>query len=257
MEGADEGSDPFWTKLERQLTGADPEVVQLMGEMLYVDFLVVNKAAMRSATKRRRINQVLNWSSQPVDLPPVREKALDGFGGTIRTRYRFQEIRLLIRFTLDWKALTDEKRKNLICDPWEFKDMLWEVPVDSAYMLRNGLLHLVHPDTFEPLLWRRGKRRIAAAYRHLVSRPTEDIDRQLAQIRTTLTPKHGEGFYFGDVVERDPPTLRGLADALFRRCGPSGAYRSASGSSPPSHLLRSSGNREDVCGPETRRPSYG
>ena len=35
MEGADEGGDPFWTKLERQLGGADPAVIQLMAEMLF------------------------------------------------------------------------------------------------------------------------------------------------------------------------------------------------------------------------------
>ena len=161
VEGADEGSDGFWTKLERQLADADPAVVQLMAEMLFVHFLAVGERGMRSTTKRKRIDRVLSWSSERVQLPRELEAALHGFDWYLTTRLRFEAIRFLIRFARRWKARSGGERANLLGDPWEFKQVLWEVPVASAYIQRNGLLHLVHPDTFEPISMDQSKRKVA------------------------------------------------------------------------------------------------
>ena len=198
VEGADEGRDSFWVKLQRQLAGADPAVVQLMAEMLFVHYLAVGERGMRSRTKRDSIDQVLSWSSEPVQLPPTLEAALQGFNWYLTTRLRWVAIRFLIRFARRWKALSGRERGDLLGDPWAFKEMLWEVPVASAYMQRNALLHLVHPETFEPISTRESREKLAKSYADLVSEPTGDIDRQLVQIREALTPKYGEGFYFWD-----------------------------------------------------------
>ena len=212
VEGADEGRDPFWTKLERQLDGAEPAVVHLMAEMLFVHFLAVGRSGrkgMRRKTKREYVSRVLSWSSTPVDVSLDFEMGINGFG-YVTTHNRFYAIRFLIRFALRWKALSDEDRRDLLDDPWGFKEMLWEVPIDSAYMQREVLLHLVHPDTFEPISMREEKKKIARRYADLVTTPTDDIDRQLAQIRKTLTPTYGPNFnlWDGKVLkdrEPDPP----------------------------------------------------
>ena len=220
VEGADEGGDPFWTKLERQLGGADPAVIQLMAEMLFVDYLVLDKSKVHTATKRRRINQVLGWSSRPVGLPAELDSALDGFGGTILGRFRFERIQFLVRFVRCWKDQSVEQRENLLGDPWAFKEMMWKVPVDTAYMLRNGLLHLVYPDTFEAITWRKLKRDIARDYSALVTTQTDDVDRRLLQIREGLTEVMGRpDFNLWDSEVREKwaglPGLVGLADELL------------------------------------------
>lgn len=210
VEGADEGRDPFLTKLERQLDGAEPAVVQLMAEMLFVHFLAVGRSGgkgMRRQTKREYVGRVLSWSSVPVDVSPDYETGVNGFG-YLTTRNIVYAIRFLIRFARRWKARSDEDRRYLLDDPWGFKEMLWEVPIDSAYMQREVLLHLVHPDTFEPISVREDKEKIARLYAHLVLTPTDDIDRQLAQIREALTPRYGPNLnlWDGEVVkdgERD------------------------------------------------------
>ena len=209
VEGADEGSDAFWTKLERQLEGAEPAVVQLMAEMLFVHFLAVGRRGMRRRTKRERVGRVLSWSSAPVDVSPDFETGVNGFG-YLTTRNSFYAIRLLIRFARRWKARSDEDRRYLLDDPWGFKEMLWEVPIDSAYMQREVLLHLVHTDTFEPISMWEEKQKIARLYTDLVTTPSDDLDRQLAQIREALTPKYGPNFnlWDGKVLkdrEPDPP----------------------------------------------------
>ena len=118
VEGSDEGSGGFWTKLGRQLGGADPAAVQLMAEMLFVHFLAVGRRGMRSTTKRESIDQVLSWSSEPVQLPRKLEAALHGFDWYLTTRHRFVAIRFLIRFARRWKALSGRERDKLLGDPW-------------------------------------------------------------------------------------------------------------------------------------------
>ena len=228
VEGADEGSDTFQIKLERQLDGADDAAVQLMAEIMYVHFLAVGRRGMRSTTKRSRLEQVLSWSSRPVPLPRTLEAALKGFDWYGNTRHQFRAIRFLIRFAQRWKMQSDGQRQNLLSDPWRFKEMLWGVQVDSAYMQRNALLHLVHPDTFEPISMDQSKRRVTRFFREHVSEPTDDIDRQLNQIRDALTPEYGPDFDMWKVLERSEPplsepreprrehkTLSELADSLF------------------------------------------
>ena len=65
----DESSASFLEKLEAQLKDSPPEIYQLMGETLYVYFLVVS--TKNSTNEQRVIGQVLGWSPSPVSIPPV------------------------------------------------------------------------------------------------------------------------------------------------------------------------------------------
>ncbi len=60
----DRSSDSFLEKLQRQLTNSPPEVYQLMGEVLYVYYLILANAG----NKRQQIEQVLGWSPMPVEI---------------------------------------------------------------------------------------------------------------------------------------------------------------------------------------------
>lgn len=58
----------FLDKLERQLMGSPPEAYQLMAEVLYVHFVVVSRKD--STGVQAQLQRVLNWSPQPVAIPP-------------------------------------------------------------------------------------------------------------------------------------------------------------------------------------------
>ncbi len=69
----DEGSRSFLEKLRDQLEGSPAEVYQLMGEVLYVHYLLLdsNEQAFRT---------VLGWSPSPVGIPPGVASALHSSG---------------------------------------------------------------------------------------------------------------------------------------------------------------------------------
>ena len=59
----------FFAKLENQLAGSPPEVYQLMGEVLFVHYLIISWRAVGGQRKTDNINRVLNWSAHPVAIP--------------------------------------------------------------------------------------------------------------------------------------------------------------------------------------------
>ena len=52
LDRPDESGDDFYTKLERQLAGSPPQVYQLMGEVLYVYYLILAKCWGQAAANR-------------------------------------------------------------------------------------------------------------------------------------------------------------------------------------------------------------
>ena len=66
----------------------------------------------------------------------------------------------------------------------------------SPRIQQHALLHLVHPDTFEPIVSVNHKERIAAAFEGLVEDPAQDLDRKLQEIRSKLEASHGRSFHF-------------------------------------------------------------
>ena len=63
-------------------------------------------------------------------------------------------------------------------------------------MQREALLHLVFPDTFEPIVSFPHKRRITETFTHFVADPTEDVDCKLEQIRRGLEAEEGRNIHF-------------------------------------------------------------
>lgn len=187
----------FEEKLEQQLEGAAAETYQLAGELLFVHFLITDR--IHGETRRTLIRQVLDWSPAPVPIPSDLAQALDAgiaATGTFFNTGRDRHLTFLTTFARSWKELSREVRQEALADPWAFKRQVWAVEVGSAYIQREALLHLVFPDTFEPIVSRAHKPQIAQAFTHLVAEPTDDIDRQLAQIRARLAEQHGPDFSF-------------------------------------------------------------
>ena len=201
----------FFEKLQRLLTDSPPEVYQLMGEVLYVSYLIVSKGAIGGKKKRGRIDEVLRWSTMPVAIPDDLVGGLtDGMAhpGSFFIANFPLHPGYIIELVEQWKE--GEVDETLLDPgdpdaPWKFKKLVkgvdWRGSLHGNYpnspiAQQEALLHLVHPDTFEAILSVDHKNRIAAAFAHLVTGHVEDVDCRLAEIRRSLEAELGEDFDF-------------------------------------------------------------
>ena len=210
----DTSSDAFDVKLRRQLKGAPDATIQFAAEALYIHLLIVDDIGGRA--KRRLLSAVLSWMLEPVTVPPKLDEALDHglvSGGLAFKTLRPQQLQYLIEFARLWKGLTDAERQTALADPWKFKVVLWQVPIQSGFAQREALLHLVFPDTFEDTVAREYKKRIAEAFAEYVTDRTEDVDRRLMQIREGAQTRYGKAFSFYD------PEVRPLWEPLAEDSG--------------------------------------
>lgn len=222
----DEGDGGFWGKLREQLAGNFPEVYQLMGEALYLHYLILD---MRIDTKRRNIGgrprykrevadatNVIEWWPAPVTIPPELDAGLQSRfikPGNNNRQIPYQ-VGTLIETVEQWKELPADRWEGLLEAPWAFKDFLNGVEFRSRLLVNNQnrgdverhlLLHILFPDYFESSL-AGDKNGIAgsANFASFVAEPTEDVDRQIYQIRQGLEAELGSSFSFYNtpVVER-------------------------------------------------------
>ena len=213
LDQPDLGSGSFYEKLRTQLTGSPREIYQLMGEVLYVHFLIIWRGGMRGDTKENRINQVLGWSGHGMTIPSSLVAGLTpGIAniGQARARYFPFHVGFVIELVEQWKKREPSELRRLLEEPWEFKEfatqldlrgeLFREAPYAHSVQL-DAFLHLVFPDTFEGIVSARDKRLIAEAkaYTDFVSEQTTDVDCKLIQIRRGLEAEHAkEGFDFYD-----------------------------------------------------------
>ncbi len=214
----------FEDKLPAQLEGSQPEVYQLMGEALYFYFLIVSTT--NSAKEQRLINTVLGWSPTPVTIPPEFVAGLTpGIAdpGQFFHSGRPYQVGFLVEFVEEWKKNAAHVQSDLLDDAWVFRDFLNAIKLGSPLFVnhpnaphaqREAVLHLVFPDTFEPIVSVGHKGKIVKTFANPATQPTDDVDRQLAQIRAELEAKFGIGdlhFYnpeirvkWDDKYKRDP-----------------------------------------------------
>ena len=200
LDRPDEPGDDFYDKLKRQLAGSPPEVYQLMGEVLFVHFLISGN--MKGDNKRDRINRVLGLSSEPVSIPPALADSLEtwfiniGAGGA----HIPYQVETQIEVIEQWKQLESQGRDRLLNDPWAFKEFLFTRHFTSQLLVKNQntggiekdiLLHIVFPDEFETIGMAR-KQQIANAenFAHFIEEPTSDVDWKLQQIRKGIEEAH-------------------------------------------------------------------
>lgn len=186
----------FEEKLAEQLSESSWEACQLMAELLYLHLLISTKVG--SKRKRELIELVLSWADDdaeiPDDLAGALEQGIVNPGTWFNTR-RDTLLAWLIEFGRQWKALAEPRQGELLEDPWEFRDFCHQLPEHSAFLQREALLHLVHPDVFEPMVSREHKRLVVQRFTELAG-ATDDLDRALLKIRQALEAEYGQGFDF-------------------------------------------------------------
>ena len=203
----DESNREFFEKLEEQLSNSPPEVLQLMGELMYVHYLPLTITA---AYKLQRIQQVLGWSPSPVQVPDHLASGLQSKFINIGSGARLRpfQVGTLIESTEQWKDLGPVEQSRLLGDPWEFKNFLFTRQFNSQLLANNQntgaiqkelLLHVVFPDTFETI-GANHKNQIANTPRfaRFIAEGTTDVDRKIMQIRQGIEAERGRNFYFYD-----------------------------------------------------------
>ena len=206
LNAPDVSGDSSTEKFRRQLAGSPPQVYQLLAEVLYFYFLIVS--TKNSKNEQGKIEEILQFSPQPVPIPQDLIDALTpglaNPGQNFHSNRHFQ-VGFLIEFVEQWKEQSPEEQNSLLADAWEFKSFVRGIDFRSVLLKsapnrprtqREALLHLVFPDTFEAIVSANHKRDIAKTFSNFVTQPTDDIDRQLEQIRAALEPIYGEGNFF-------------------------------------------------------------
>jgi MoxR-like ATPase len=194
----DFGAGSFIDKLVRQTRQASPAVIQLAGEALFVFHL--KDAETPAATKRVEIQRVLAGLPDPPAIPDDLAEAMES--GVARyglgKLHKWSHLTYLLRFSSRWLELSSNEQTNLREDAWAFRDFLEQIKVRAGGFQQDAILHLAHPEVFEPIISRGDKRAIVRAYGDQVTEPTSDPDRALQQIRASLAidPDLGQDFNF-------------------------------------------------------------
>jgi len=196
-DGGAVGGETFDQRFGRVLDGAPDAVVQLAGELLFCHVVIASD--LTAMTKRSLVSGTLARAVSPARLPDWAEAALDG--GVVATGIAFKarrlsQLGLLLGAARSLRAARPARRAQLLADPWECKAWLHGLEHDGAQSQRGALLHLLHPDTFEPIVSDGVKRRIVAAFDDEVPAEVGDVDEALTWIRRSLSAEHGDGFSF-------------------------------------------------------------
>ena len=208
LDQPDESNARFLEKFKVQLAGSPSEVYQLMGEVLYFHFLFASTTD--SASKQQTIESVLGWSTSPVEVPPQLIAGLTpgiASPGTYFNTGRPYHVGFLIEFAERWKELSPGVRSRLLDNPRDFKTFATGLEFRSALLRgfpnrprvqREAMLHLLFPDTFEPIVSVDHKARIAVGFAEYVNSSESDVDRKLEQIRARLEAKYesSDGLFY-------------------------------------------------------------
>ena len=196
VENEDRSKNSFNDKLLRQLADAPPPITQLAAELLFFHSLGISNQG--PASKRVMIQPLLDRIE--LELPTDLEPALgDGIANhRAGLAHRDAYMKLLARFMLAWKLLSAEEVSSLLEDPYTFRGFVFDLPEGADAAQRNMLVHLVFPDSFEPIASPYWKQNIVECFVDFVSDTDADVDSELAEIRLALSGKHGSGFSFYD-----------------------------------------------------------
>ena len=186
-------------------SGSPPALYQLMGEAAYVAYLIIYKDVIGQDKKIENINRILRWSSKPVEIPDCLR---DGLANGIMSPGEFVDFRRRLKTVIliaeRWK--TSGSDGMLVRDdpkaPWCFQEFLAGIDCLTD-ALQVPPLHLVHPDTFEPLVWS-NKVKVAEApklHDYVSDELAEEVNRRIRQIRVALEPEFGCCFHFIDCLE--------------------------------------------------------
>jgi hypothetical protein len=194
----DGGEGDFLSKLQRQLTGSNDDVIQLAAELLFVQQLFTTVTG--PSKKIENVRTVLGWGDRAVTVPEWASAGAQGFSHDQSfNQHRPFHVAWLTGYLLHWHALDTNRRATLLKDPWAFKAdaYAYQAAVQKYQPMREALLYMVFPDHFESISARRDKQAIRNAFRDQVpGGVTDNIDADILALRKALASEHGDDFHF-------------------------------------------------------------
>jgi 5-methylcytosine-specific restriction protein B len=179
----------FRERLIAQLTGRSRAVVLLAAELCFIQRLPLMNVL--ASTKQALMQDVLDLLP---DSPPVPEDVTAALAtpGSFHGGQGFntqipQHIQWLCDFIRHWDGLDADARAEAIDDPWRFRDHVLAAG-DAVPAVRNSLLALAFPETFESIVSAADKESIRDAFAPVLFAPSGDVDRDLLAIRDRLDP---------------------------------------------------------------------
>jgi hypothetical protein len=207
VERFDLGEGSFLEKWRKQLEGAGDNILQLAAELLYVQQFFTTVTGPER--KLENVRTVLDWCSRPPSIP---EWAIVGANRGLARDQSFNQQRpfhlaWLNEYLIHWQELPRADQNELLSDPWRFAQDVHAVNFSGgAYQpMQEAWLYIAFPDSFEDISSRKYKQRIRDAFRdRLENGSSGNIDKDLLEIRKSLTSQYGDGFYFyrSPIVER-------------------------------------------------------
>ncbi|WP_328811370.1 McrB family protein [Rhodococcus sp. NBC_00294] len=196
VDRPDISAQNYLSKMRLQMDGASDDQILLMAE-LHLLYLLPSHS-VGPARRRQIVETILKMEEDPFAIGAEFDQAFEVAHirpGTFWSTRRDLHIGYLVRAgaTLFEEYPSVDDRRDLFADPWMLKDFLHSVPVNSATAQRELLLHLVHPLVFEPISKMADKALIVGRWPEYAA-DSEDIDRQLIEIRSALTPDLGDEF---------------------------------------------------------------
>ena len=225
VENIDDGAGSFYEKLRGQLDPAPAEAKRLWAETTWVLYLPIISSSVKPKTKINRIRRVWEWSGSkfPDKHWALQDDMLSGYAnlGAAFDVHRDREFRFIVSAMGDWFSLSLEKRQSLLNDPWDFAEWLSRRQFVQDRQFRHAFLFLLFPDSFEPILTERHKRKAVKVFsRKWNETPPDDndniaIDRALLKIRKRIEaedPDREVNFYwFSDAWRSDQASSQSSA----------------------------------------------
>lgn len=191
----------LFEKVEKQLEGAEPEVIRLAAEAFWFLYLIVNEGGLNLETKRNRIKQIWELSGLPM---PDNDYLTDSvLKGTANPGFRYlqnlySELPPLLDVVAEWKSLPDDRKASLIGHAhWNFAEWV-DSHAEGNPQIRHAILFFLHPDYFEPCVSRTDKNRIVRAFGNRLPENSRlgknasriEIDKAIYRIRQSLEEQY-------------------------------------------------------------------
>jgi hypothetical protein len=156
----DFGGDNFWEKLRRQTQDANPNVIQLAAELMWLIFLFpLGKQvgdvgpSPKASSKLNKVKEVLSWANLPSpNGKVVNFDALSGIGRSGRIyKHYFHAIRYMLQVSIAFKQFSIQRRVDLLDaqSAWEFVKWSDSFKQETQVPFRHALLFFLFPDNFE------------------------------------------------------------------------------------------------------------
>ncbi|WP_052207537.1 McrB family protein [Sinomonas humi] len=197
-ENADMGAGSFREKLRKQLDGAPKAVFVLAAELISIHLLPISTTL--GATKRSRIEEVLQWADTDYTIPEVIERAFSAPGsfgsGTGYNTSQWEHVVWLAKFVQLVSSLSQSQRDEALTAPEAFA-RLTDAVEHRVQGIRFALEYLAWPSYFPPVVSRDHRRRIRAAFSAQIGGVSGDselaISQDLAAIRLHQEQEFGRG----------------------------------------------------------------